>query len=349
MPLLLDTFASSDTAELRATNCVTVALINNMPDAALEATERQFIDLLRASSSRVIVRLQLFSIPEVPRAETARQEMSERYRDISRLWDSHIDGLIVTGAEPKAKNLKDEPFWNTLSQIVDWAADQATSAIWSCLAAHAAVLHTDGIERQLAAEKVTGIFECETVALHPMTIDTAKGLRVPHSRHNGLPEQALTASGYCVLTRAGNVGVDMFARREKSFNLFLQGHPEYEARTLLREYRRDVIRYLKGELEDYPVLPQNYFDNVSTDIALGFRERALANRTPALVPGFPVEHLNEGLECPWRPCAVGIYEKWFEYLSGRKSDRRPLAGPLRRAWRDWPTDGIVAAAARTNR
>jgi homoserine O-succinyltransferase len=130
---------------------------------------------------------------------------------------------------------------------------------------------------------------------------------------------------------------------------FLQGHPEYEAGTLLREYRRDVSRYLKGEREDYPVLPQNYFDDVSTDIALGFRERALTNRTPDLVPSFPMEHLKEGLECPWRPCAVGIYEKWFEYLSGRKSDRRPLAGPLRRAWRDWPTDGIVAAAARTTR
>jgi homoserine O-succinyltransferase len=349
MPLLLDTFASSDRAELRASNCVTVALINNMPDAAFEATERQFIDLLRVSSSRVIVRLQLFSIPEVPRAEAMRQEMGERYRNISSLWDSHIDGLIVTGAEPKAKNLKDEPFWNTLSQIVDWAADHTTSAIWSCLAAHAAVLHTDGIERQLASEKVTGIFECETVALHPMTIDTAKGLRIPHSRHNGLPEQALAAGGYRVLTRAGNVGVDMFARQEKSFHLFLQGHPEYEAQTLLREYRRDVVRYLKGEREDYPALPHNYFDDVSTDIVLGFRDRALANRTSDLVPSFPTEHLNEGLECPWRPCAVGIYEKWFEYLSGRKSDRRPLAGPLRRAWRDWPTDGIVAAAARTTR
>jgi homoserine O-succinyltransferase/O-acetyltransferase len=349
MPVLLDTFTSTETAELRSSNCVNIALINNMPDTALEATERQFVDLLRASSSRVIVRLELFSIPEVPRGEAVRQEMSERYRDISRLWDSHIDGLIVTGAEPKAKNLKDEPFWGPLSQIVDWAADHTTSTIWSCLAAHAAVLHADGIERQPASEKIAGVFGCETVSLHPMTIDTAKGLRVPHSRHNGLPEQALTTSGYRVLTRAGGVGVDMFARQEKSFHLFLQGHPEYEAGTLLREYRRDVSRYLKGEREDYPVLPQNYFDNVSTEIALGFRERALANRTPDIVSGFPVEHLNEGLECPWRPCAVGIYEKWFEYLSGRKSDRRPLAGPLRRAWRDWPTDGIVAAAARTTR
>jgi homoserine O-succinyltransferase len=291
--------------------------------------------------------LQLFSIPEVPRAEAVRQEMSERYRDISRLWDSHIDGLVVTGAEPKAKNLRDEPFWNSLSQVVDWAGDHTTSAIWSCLAAHAAVLHANGIERQPAARKVTGVFECETVALHPMTIDTAQGLRVPHSRHNGLPEQALTDSGYRVLTRAGGAGVDMFARQEKSFHLFLQGHPEYHAGTLLREYRRDVCRYLKGEREDYPVLPQNYFDDLATETALNFRERAFADRRPELVTNFPMDRLQEGLESPWRPCAVGVYEKWFEYLRGRKSDRRPLTGLLRRAWRDWPDDGIVAAAART--
>ena len=107
MPVLLDTFTSTDTAALRASNGITVALINNMPDAALEATERQFVDLLRASSSRVIVRLLLFSIPEVPRAEAVRQEMGERYRNIARLWDGHIDGLIVTGTEPRAANLKD--------------------------------------------------------------------------------------------------------------------------------------------------------------------------------------------------------------------------------------------------
>ena len=113
----------------------------------VEATERQFVDLMRAASSRVVVRLQLFSIPEVPRADAVRQELGERYRDIAEFWDSHIDGLIVTGTEPRARNLKDEPYWNTLSQVVDWASDHTTSAIWSCLAAHAAVLRTDGIER----------------------------------------------------------------------------------------------------------------------------------------------------------------------------------------------------------
>ena len=113
MPLLLDPSRCVSPNEFRASNCVTVGLINNMPDPALEATERQFTDLIRAAASKTIVRLMLFSIPEIPRADTTRQDMAERYRDVAELWDGHVDGLIVTGTEPRVTNLKDEPYWST--------------------------------------------------------------------------------------------------------------------------------------------------------------------------------------------------------------------------------------------
>jgi len=344
MPLLLDTSRSASTNEIHASNCVTIGLINNMPDPALDATERQFTDLIRAAASKTIVRLLLFSIPEIPRAETTRQDMAERYRDVSELWGAHVDGLIVTGTEPRMKNLKDEPYWATLSRVVDWARDYTTSTVWSCLAAHAAVLHVDGVERRPLAGKLFGVFDCEPGASHPMTHDAKSGLRVPHSRYNDLPEPALTACGYRILTRSAVAGVDMFARQDKSFHLFLQGHPEYEGKTLLREYRRDVGRYLRRERDDYPGLPLDYFDGHATAIAAAFRERALIDRREHLIAGFPFGELDAGLESPWRPTAIGIYEKWLEYLSGRKSDQRPLTTPLRRAWRDWPTPAARQAA-----
>jgi hypothetical protein len=66
MPLLLDTARSPSTVDLRGRNCLTVGLVNNMPDAACEATERQFLDLLRAATGNVIVRLKLCAIADVP-------------------------------------------------------------------------------------------------------------------------------------------------------------------------------------------------------------------------------------------------------------------------------------------
>jgi homoserine O-succinyltransferase len=344
MPLLLDTSCSSAQTELRAENCITIGLINNMPDAAFDATERQFTDLIRAATATTVVRLLLFSIPEVPRSAIMRQELAGRYRDIAELWDAHIDGLIVTGTEPRAKSLKDEPYWTTLSQVVDWARDNTTSTIWSCLAAHAAVLHADGIERRPVGDKLFGVFDCEPASSHPMTSAAAAGLRVPHSRYNDLPEAALKSSGYRIITRSAAAGVDMFARQEKSFHLFLQGHPEYEAATLLREYRRDVGRYLRRGRQDYPALPEAYFNADAAAIALAFRQRALADRREHLIASFPTQALQAGLDSPWRPCAVGIYGKWAEYLRGRKSEQRPLTALRRRAWRDWPKGDMQPAA-----
>jgi homoserine O-succinyltransferase/O-acetyltransferase len=343
MPLFLDTSRSTAPLELRASNCVTIGFINNMPDPAFEATERQFSDLIRTAASDVVVRLLLFTIPEVPRSDFMRQELGDRYRDICELWDTHLDGLIVSGTEPVMKNLKDEPYWDTLTQVIDWAGDNTASSIWSCLAAHAAVLHTEGIERRALGEKLFGVFDCEAVDLHPMTSDAGPGVRVPHSRLNELPERALAASGYRILTRSAGAGVDMFARHDRSFQLFLQGHLEYEATTLLREYRRDVGRFLRRERESYPALPQGYFDDEAAAIAVAFRERAIADRRHHLIASFPLGSLESGLATPWRHCAAGIYEKWLGYLRGRKAEQRPRAAPLRRAWRDWPRAGRRSA------
>jgi len=341
MPLFLDSGRSGSAVALNASNCVSVGLVNNMPDAAVEATERQFTELIRAATPEVVVLLKLFAIPELPRAARVRRALAERYRDITELWDTPLDGLIVTGTEPRAENLADEPYWETLSKIVDWAKDHTASTIWSCLAAHAAVLHCDGIERRALKKKQFGVFDCRLAADHPMTEHFPEPLWVPHSRYNDLPESALTSCGYRILTRSKTAGVDSFARHNGSFFLFFQGHPEYEADTLFREYRRDVARFLAGERARYPGLPLGYFNAEATAVAEAFRARAMAERRGELIAEFPNTGLEAGLQWPWRAAALGIYEKWCRYLSARKAERRTLAAPLpgvrlRRTWRDWP-------------
>jgi homoserine O-succinyltransferase len=341
MPLFLDSGRLGSDIALNAGNCITVGLVNNMPDAAVEATERQFTELLRAAAPRAVVVLKLFSIPTVLRDEAMRRDFAERYRDIAELWDTPLDGLIVTGTEPRARNLADEPYWETLTRVVDWARDNTASAIWSCLAAHAAVLHDDGIERRALKEKLFGIFDCQLVADHPMLQDFPVPVCVPHSRYNDLPERPLKSCGYKILTRSGGAGVDMFAKLYNSFFLYFQGHPEYGADTLLREYRRDAARFLGGERERYPAIPLGYFDAEAAALAEAFQSRALGGRKPELLAEFPKSALEDGLQCPWRSAAIGIYEKWTAFLLARKAERRtpPVAiggTRLRRTWRDWP-------------
>src|SRR6202158_6444781 len=81
---------------------LTIRLVNNMPDAALQATERQFMRLLRQAAGNIRIDLHCFSLPSVHRSQTAKWRVDRQYTDIADLGRLHIDGLIVTGGGPIA-------------------------------------------------------------------------------------------------------------------------------------------------------------------------------------------------------------------------------------------------------
>jgi homoserine O-succinyltransferase/O-acetyltransferase len=298
---------------------IVIGLVNNMPDAALRTTERQFRELLSAAADGSAVSLRLFFMPEVPRAEAGRLHIAKHYDDIRTLWSRRIDGLIVTGNEPRTPSLADEPYWPALTRLVDWAAERTISTVWSCLAAHAAVLHLDGVDRRALGEKLFGVFECSRVADHPIVAGTPLRWQVPHSRYNELAEDDLRSHGYRLLTRSAAAGSDMFVKQTKSLFLFLQGHPEYDRGALLREYRRDVTRYLAGERDAYPEMPQSYVDEEAAVAFAAFRGRAMRDRRTDLIAHFPGAIAERGLAHSWRSPAVRLYANWLSYLAGRRS------------------------------
>jgi homoserine O-succinyltransferase len=308
-----------------------IGLVNNMPDAALRTTERQFCSLLSVASGDVPVRLRLFYLPELPRHDWGRSLVTQCYEDISELWAARLDGLIVTGTEPLAATLVDEPYWPTLTKLVDWAEDHTFSTIWSCLAAHAAVLHIDGIHRRALDEKLFGIFDCTKADDHTITVRAPSRWRVPHSRYNGLPEQALVCSDYHLLSRSPDAGADIFIKHRKSLFIFFQGHPEYDPGALLREYSRDSRRFLTGKRTNYPEMPRHYFDH-ETETALGeFRERALRNPSVDVLSSFPAV-TEEKLVHAWRETATSIYTNWLSYLVEQRA--RVHHSPKTDIWRD---------------
>ena len=302
-------------------NCLTIGLLNNMPDAALQATERQFVALLGAAADGMVVCLRPYALPDVPRTEWGQDYVSRFYFGIGDLWDSSLDGLIVTGTEPRSPNLRDEPYWGSLTSVLDWAEHNTHSAIWSCLATHAALLHVDGIGRHALSEKRFGIFECRRVCDHYLTAGAPSRLRIPHSRWNEIPDNALASCGYRVLTRSDDAGIDAFVKQRKSLFLFFQGHPEYEAHTLLLEYRRDIKRFLLHERETYPGMPQGYFDEETVQALTVLRERALADRREEVLTQFPTALATQRVTNTWRRTWAHVYRNWLLYMCAQK-DRR---------------------------
>ena len=262
-----------------------IGLVNNMADAAMCATERQFLRLLEAAAGDMLVQFTLYALPEVERKPAGQRRVDSFYFGIEQLWEQPPeqcpDGLIVTGREPITARLRDEAYLPSFNQVLAWTQEHARSAVWSCLAAHAAVLSLDGIERVRSQHKHFGILTCEQAAPHALTAGAAS-LRLPHSRWNGLSAGELAANGYQVLTRTADGGVDTFVKEDAGLFVFFQGHPEYESETLMGEYRRDVGRYLRGEMETYPLLPLDYFEEETEQSLREIEAEARASREEKL-------------------------------------------------------------------
>ena len=186
------------------------------------------------------------------------------------------------------------------------------------------MLHADGIERRAARAKSCSA--CSTASRrrdHPLTPSASGALRVPHSRYNELPERGAGVVRLRILTRSADAGVDVFARQDGSF-LFPPGPSGIRRGYAVARIPPRRRRFLGGERERYPALPHGYFNDEATAHAAAFRERALAGRRADLIAEFPKSVLEAGLQSPWRPAALGIYEKWIDFLTARKAERRSL-------------------------
>ena len=298
-----------------------IGLINNMPDSAVEGTETQFSSLLAAGSDSVHVRLRFATLPGVPRSPALASRIADRYWDIRDVYDDPPDALIVTGTEPRAANLADEPYWDALVRLMEFSRTGVCSSAWSCLAAHAAVQHFDGIHRRRLSVKRCGVYEHTLTSGHALTIGLDAPLRTPHSRWNDLPLHALVKAGYGILSQSHETGADAFVRTEDNLMLFFQGHPEYEGRTLLKEFQRDVGRFVAGTYTTYPTVPAGYFNADACKLLTDFETQLKAGKHSDPLAAFPFSAVAASLRNTWSQSAARIYSNWLGYVFSSKQNR----------------------------
>jgi homoserine O-succinyltransferase len=301
-----------------------------MPDPAVEDTEAQFFALLEAASGDIPVHLQLYFLPDVPRGGRVQDHLRYFYLPVDALLHRKLDGAIITGTEPRQRNLRDEPYWHTLTATFDWAEQHTTSTVLSCLAAHASVLHSDAIDRTPLPDKQFGVFVYQRLSDHALTDGLPPNVHFPHSRWNEVRAEQLTARGYEVLDRSANAGVNLFVKnRGRSLFVNFQGHPEYGSQTLLKEFRRDVRRFLKQERPTYPTLPHGYFDDSATQLLSKFRQDAEAHPSEEIFATFPESSITNSLQNTWHASAAQIYRNWLRLLQSKQTavQRAPALSP----------------------
>ena len=298
---------------------ITIGVVNNMPDSALVGTERQFVSLLTAAAPNWHVSIRYTCLSEIERAAAASERIATQYWQLDRLLDDGVDALIVTGSEPRAATLTDEPYWHAMTRLLDRADSELITSLWSCLAAHMAVLHLDGIERQRLSEKRSGVYQHAVRAKGLLMDPDRQVTRTPHSRWNEIKVSQLDPAAYQVISGSDEEGVDTFVSQRRSLLVFCQGHPEYREDTLLREYRRDINRFLTGERRDYPMPPVGYFNDAAMALVTEFQNAVDTGRGSVGIGDFPFDAVMADIKRDWFEDATMLYRNWLSYIAARKA------------------------------
>ena len=290
-----------------------IGFLNMMPDAALRATEHQFIRLVGASNQIAQFYVYPFSIPEMERGPDALRHIAEYYFDFSDLQEQGLDALIISGANPVDPVLENEAFWDPLMRVVDWASNNVASVLCSCLATHALVKFSHGIERQRLPRKKWGVFS-HTISSpeHPLTWEINTRFDAPHSRYNDVSVEQFEQAGLTVLAESTEAGAHLAVSPDQFRAVYFQGHPEYDDISLLKEYKRELLRFINDVRKTKPPLPQNYLPEEGAQIAARFLEEALAAKARcAELPPFPDAALEALVDNTWVDTGKAIVNNWL--------------------------------------
>ena len=284
-----------------------IGLLNMMPDAALEATERQFLRLVGESNPIAQFYVHPFTLPTLPRGDAARAHIDQFYESFDALRAAGLDALIITGANVTHANLADEPFWQPLIEVIDWAWDNVTSTLCSCLATHAVMQFRHQQTRIKQRDKVWGVFPHRVVApTHPLVMDVNTRFDVPHSRWNDVSRAQFDQAGVRVLVESEAAGVHLAVSADGLRTVFFQGHPEYDTVSLLKEYKRDLLLAAQAKEPLWPPFPHGYFNQQAQALLAEYTQRVQAGEALA----FPEPLLLPELDNTWHDTAEAVIGNW---------------------------------------
>ncbi len=291
-----------------------IGLLNMMPDAALKATELQFFRLIGDSNPIAQFFVHPFTLDTLPRGEKAQAHIDAYYESFDQIREQGLDGLIITGSNVKGPELSSQLFWEPLIEVADWAYQNVTSTLCSCLATHALMEFRYAQKRHPQEVKKWGVFNHRVTAQHhPLTVDINTHFDVPHSRWNAVyPEQFAEAGLRVLVTEEDDSCVHLATSEDGIRTVFFQGHPEYDTISLLKEFKREVYLFIAGDLPAYPPFPQNYFGAFEQAVLNEYRYYLLsAIKSGDDLPEFPEQKIIPYLNNSWCDTADAVVGNWI--------------------------------------
>ena len=226
-------------------------LVLNLMPTKIE-TETQF--LRKLSNSPLQVEVEFMQTNSYQPKHVEESHLETFYTVFDEVKDRRFDGLIITGAPLEFSRFEDVDYWTELCEIMEWSKTHVHCTFHSCWGAFAGLYYHYGIERVILDEKISGVYEHRVLKKKsPLFRGFDDVFYMPHSRSCSIrPEDVAEHPELEVMAVSDESGIAIIKRRDSS-QFFVTGHPEYDSKTLKREYERDLQKGID------PIIPKHYF------------------------------------------------------------------------------------------
>lgn len=224
-----------------------IAIVNIMPEK--ESTELQLLRLL--SNSPLQTEVTFIRLDSHHYKNISEEYLQNYYKAFSQINSGYFDGLIITGAPVENLPFEEVDYWHELCDIMEWSREHVTSTMYICWAAQAGLYYHYGIQKHRLESKLSGIYEHKRIFEdEELTRGFDDVFLAPHSRYTGVyTEDIRRCAQLKILAQSKEAGAYLVLDKENK-RIFANGHPEYSAETLKKEYFRDLK---KGISPDIPV------------------------------------------------------------------------------------------------
>lgn len=255
-----------------------ILLLNLMPKKI--ETETQLSRLL--GNSPLQVDLELIHTKSHQSKNTSAEHLFTFYKTFDDVKHLTFDGMIITGAPVEHLPFEEVEYWDELCEIMEWSKTHVHSTLHICWGAQAGLYYHYGIDKKPLNKKMFGIFPHKTDYKKSILFRGFDDVfMIPHSRHTTVLREDIKAVKELKILASSDIAGVFAVTNKGGRQIFITGHPEYDADTLKNEYLRDLN-------EGKPIeMPVNYFPNDD------------ASKAPLVT---------------WRSYANLLYSNWLNYF-----------------------------------
>ena len=257
----------SERAKTQDIRPLEVAIVNLMPKKI--ETETQLLRMI--SNTALQVNVDFIKMKSHESKSTSKAHMDKFYITLEDVKDKKYDAMIITGAPVELLEYEKVTYWDELVDVMEFARKNVYSTMFICWASQAALYHYYNLGKYYYDKKLFGVFSITLKELTSLTRGFDNHFYAPHSRYTYCKlEEVEAIEEIEVLASSKEVGLHMAATKDNRF-VFVTGHGEYSAKTLDREYRRDVEKGLPIEI------PKNYYQDNDSEKGINIRWMAHSN------------------------------------------------------------------------